>query len=639
MTAMPTTQAVRRPQAHGYQAALDELLLRLAVAPDRPLVVETAEMQQQRVQTEANPEDMQPPFGDVHSQSEFTGGEGLIDRFRRRATDADATRFWMSEGVNVAPTEEGRPESARLLKSTSRIDEISGAPVRLAATADTLWATSGQTIRKTADPLAPSPTFADDDPHDGETATDVEDLSTLGDTIYAALGDNGIHRDEGSGWEHWSDVEAVRVWAARDRILASTGRELYEASQANSSVLLYTLPEGERWTDVADAGQQLVLAAASNGFVYSFSLGEEAELEIVGQTLLKDESPVAVTGRGDQVWIAATQGEELRLWSGRVEGPGVVDLQLIREWHACGCGELLATRDRVLMGVADPDGRAFVWRYELVTGGIFKANELGEGRPHGLATIEGRIFAAADDDGVWRESEDTHVNEGYLIGPMSDFFRSDRKSWVSGWLDVDIGLGGSVELYYTTDRAAMHDPDHPSWARLRTYGSSSRGQEIPLRRGTVARSLAGMVKVSRNSDGTSPRVQAMAFRAYPGPGDVIVQLPVDVGDQVERFGRRRTMVPGWGLRVVEALREREGRAATVRVFRTNETVRGVVERVATPSPAFTPRGSATQVCMVTVRGRRVDDEDAFDIAGWGALGMGQWGAVAFGGELVEDDDA
>ena len=630
---VPTLADIVDPARQGYHASIDGLLVRLAVGPDRPLVTETAEAQPQRFSTEANPQDMLQAFGDIHSQSDWTGGEGLLNRFRRRGTEADATRFWDSKGVDVSPSEQGRPEELRLLPTVEEVDAITG-QARIAHAGETLWATAGQTLRKTTNALASSPTFADDDPHDSETATTVEDVVTLGGIPYAALGANGIHRDDG-GWAHWSDVEAVRVWSVLDRIVASDGEALYEAGATDTSTLLYTLPDGDRWTEVVDAAGTM-LASASNGFVYAFSLDEDLNLTVAGQTRLKDETPVAMAARADSVFVAATQGDELRLWHARIDGARLVELQLLREWNACGCGSMTASRDQVLLGVQEDD-TAYIWRVELTTLGIFRAYQLPDGKVRGLATIGGKTFAGVEDAGVQRET-DTLETDGYLIGPLSDFFRAEDKTWVTGWADVAIEPGESVTLWYATQRQAMFDPNHAGWRRLNTYATSASSTEIALSSRVVSRSLAMMVKLNRSPDNTSPKVRSTAFRAYPGPGDVIVQLPVDVGDQIERAGRRRLLIKGVGRKVADALRMREGQSATVRIFRTGEVVSGLVQQVATPVVALTPRGSVTQMSMVVVRGRRVAESQTIDVGDYGAWGNATFGGMSWGGQQFEEDD-
>ena len=628
---VPTFASTANPRRAGYDAALGQLLVKLAAGPERPLVTEMAPLQPERIDTSQTPEDFRPEFGDVHSQDSWVGGEGLIDRFRRDGGEHDGVRFWASKGVNVSASEQGRPEQMRLLPTTEVVDALAGR-IRMTSHGQTVWATSGQTIRKSEDATAAAASFVDDDPHDSETPTDVEDVAALGEVPYAALGTNGIHRDDG-GWEHWSDVEAVRVWGVLDRIVASDGPALYEATAGDGSVLLYTLPEGEQWSEVVDAAGAMV-AAATNGFVYVFQVDDNAELVVVSQTRLKGERPAAMAARANLLFIAAVSGDELRLWRAQVQQGVVGDLQLMREWHACGCGAMTATRDRVFIGVNEDDS-THLWQVELApVFGIFRSLQVPHGPVDGVVSVGDRMFVGVRDEGVARQADLLEAS-GWLIGPLSDFFRADMKSWVSGWADVKVPFGTQVQLFYTTERDALLDPDHPSWTRVRSYASDSSGQENPL--GDVfSRSLAAKVVLS--SDGiSSPVVRSVAFRAFPGPGDVLARLPVDVGDQVERPGRRRISVPGRGQKTMGELRQLEGRSVLCRIFSTDETIRGLIEQVTTPVPSIAPRGSVTYVSMVTVRGRRVDEASTIDTFGWSSYGSAMWGAMSWGGELLEED--
>lgn len=622
---LPTIENVARPEASGYGAQIGDLLVRLAISPSVPLIVQTAELQPARFETESTPEEVLQAFGDVYSLSSATGGEGLVSRYRTGGTANDATRFWDSNGVNVSPTDEGLPEEIRLLKQMQRMEDISG-DGRMAQSGTTVWVTNGTTLRKTADITAASPSWSDDDPHAGETpATTVADVAALGEVPYAALGANEIHRYVSSSWAQWSDVEAVRLWSVRDRIIASDGVNLYEAASGSSSVLLYTLPDGEEWTDCVPAGE-VILASSTNGYVYSFAPDDAGDLTIVGQTLFRDESVREMTARSNVVWVMASQGDELRLWRGSVTQGVIVDLQLVKEWFECACGVLTSTRDRVLAAVKEADA-AYLWRIDLATGGIYRAEKIDTNRVTDLVVVDGNTYASSDEQGVYREAED-FVEEGYIISPLADFYRADEKSWVTAWADVVVAPREEVELFYTTRREALFDPDSPFWKRVKSYTGDEAGREIGLPE-TVSRSLALMAKLYRSPVNTSPRVRAISARSYPGAGDVIIQLPVDVGDQIERAGKRPLRTNGWGQQVAAALREREGRAVSCRVFRTGDFIRGLVESVATPVRAVTTRGTVTQVAIVTVRGRRVQElEPTFTLSGWGGLA---WGEAPWGG--------
>jgi hypothetical protein len=228
---------------------------------------------------------------------------------------------------------------------------------------------------------------------------------------------------------------------------------------------------------------------------------------------------------------------------------------------------------------------------------------------------------------VFREA-DRLVSDGWIMSPLADFFRAEDKSWVTAWADVLIESDSQVELFFTTSRDAMFDVNSPAWIPVKVYGAASAGQEVGIG-DVVARSLALLARLSPSPDNISPRVRAMSARSYPGVGDVLIQLPVDVGDQIERPGRKLVRVNGWGKRVAEALRGREGSATLCTVYRTGDTVRGLVESVATPVRVITPRGTATNVCIVTVRGRRVPEfETSLALDGWGGYA---WGEAPWGG--------
>jgi hypothetical protein len=624
---LPTTTTVARPAAAGYGAALGELLVRLAPSPQTPIVVQTAQLQPARFTTESSPEEVLQAFGDVYSLSSAVGGEGLIDRFRRGGQARDSIRYWDSRGIDVSPTAEGLPDEIRLLTDVDQVDTIAGEG-RMANLGSVVWVTNGQQFRKTTDVLAANPVFADDDPHDGKPPTTVEDVAVVGNAAYAALGANEIHRDTGAGWSQWSDVEAVRVWSVKDRIIASDGQDLYEAAAGSGSILLYTLPPGVEWTDAADAGT-VIAASATNGFVYTFGLDDQGDLEIRGQTLLKDEVPRAITARSNIVWILATQGQELRLWQGEIVGGTVQNLQLLREWFGCGCGVLTATRDQVIAGVSEPDG-SYLWRLQLETGGLSRAQKIANERILGLLVVNGVTVVSSRTVGVFRDSERL-VPSGYIMSPLADFFRAEDKSWVTAWADVFASEGQRVELFYATNRDALFDPDSPLWFPVRSYSGRSEGEEIGIG-DVVARSLALLARLVPGPDNTSPRVRSMSARSYPGKGDVIIQLPIDVSDQIERNGKRLLRINGWGQQVYGALRAREGAATLCRLFRTGDQVRGLIESVATPIPVITRRGAVTQVSIVTIRGRRVPEITriaSFD--GWGGYA---WGSAPWGGGAV-----
>ena len=77
MSVLPSPSNTSAPQSKGYEANLDDLLLRFAVGPGRQLNINTAPLQAQAIQTSETPEDFQQEFGQIFSRTDFAGGSGL----------------------------------------------------------------------------------------------------------------------------------------------------------------------------------------------------------------------------------------------------------------------------------------------------------------------------------------------------------------------------------------------------------------------------------------------------------------------------------------------------------------------------------------------------------------------------------
>lgn len=610
-----TTDNVSRPQAMGYGVAFDARLFRLAVSPQRSLTIETAPLEAPRINTTSSPEEASDEFGLIFARSSFDGGEGL---FRAHVEGAEPNRFWDSKGVAIRPAEPGEFPQITLLHTTSELDNNASDPLRMAydAAGDALYTTAGTTLRRIDNP-ASAPSAAADDPAAAEGAVTVYDVAVLGDEVYVALGSNGIHRKSAGTWTHWSDAAATRIWALKGRIVATDGANLYEVTTSGVAPTPITvLSSGVSHTDAADGGSH-ILVGADDGYVYAYAT-DTGSLVLASQTLFEGEQVTSVGQSQGVVAVGTRQGNVGRFYVGSLDANGqVVDLQLIRTWGTTGTvvpqypHRIVGTRASLVTGIQDGVDTC-LWRYDLITGGMTRdlcATGVAE-QVRGIEVIEGVKFFGIDNEGAWAEDTDTFVSEGYLIGPLGDFYSASAKSWIGARLETgDMGAtGGAVELYYTLDPNALADPNDAAWVRItrRTTGNGDPGEHVLSN--VVGRQLAGMVKLSPPAGSAdTPAVRSFSFRAYPSSGgeDVIVTLPVNVSDQIERPGRARVKVPGRGAVEYASLRQLEGRPVTMTLYRPDLMVRGLVEKVATPVPVLTPRGSVTWVAEVTVRGREV----------------------------------
>ena len=92
MPRVPLTSEVTNPKRKGYDIALDDLLFRAAIAPDRQMTISTAEFPQQEINLKQNPEDITTNIGQIFSRSDFSGGQGLDSAHKRNNTPSD--RDW-----------------------------------------------------------------------------------------------------------------------------------------------------------------------------------------------------------------------------------------------------------------------------------------------------------------------------------------------------------------------------------------------------------------------------------------------------------------------------------------------------------------------------------------------------------------
>jgi hypothetical protein len=632
---LPTTATVPRPQAQGFHAALDDLLLRLFVSRDRRIDVQTEPAQAERVDTRTDRQEFAADFGDVFGRSDFTGGEGLDWAHRPGLTEDDARRYWDSKGVYVHPPAPGQTRQITLLRRTDSVLALAGSP-RLVSLAGVLYATDGTSVRRTNNPTDAVPLWTTSDPNAGEAAQPVAMLASYGDEVYAALGANGVHKRSSAGvWSHFSNLAAVGVWHAKGRILVSTGQSLYEVTAAdpNPAVPLRTLPPGQTWTDVVDAG--VVLAGASNGYVFAFTTAVTesgtGELILVAESQFEQEAVTCLGAAQGKVFVGTSQGTTGRLWVGEVGDDGQFDGGVAREWVNGVPRSIVADCENAYTAVANPDtGETFAWRYDVTTDGVFRHHAYPASGDTWLAIVNGTLFAGVTGSGVHRASSTQYVADGYLITPLADFHSTDVKAWIGALLDVGpLPDGSKVELWYTTTPEAITDPAHPSWVRARTATASTTNVEEVLLPNVRARAIAGkFVLVAPAGAASTPAAYSCGFHMLPSESDVAVTLPVNVSDQIEMPGRAPIRVPGRGAETLAALQAREGATTLLEVYRPHELIRGVIENVSTPVEILTNRGSPATVTFVRVRGRRATSTGG---AVEGGFGIDMFGVPMFGG--------
>ena len=136
-----------------------------------------------------------------------------------------------------------------------------------------------------------------------------------------------------------------------------------------------------------------------------------------------------------------------------------------------------------------------------------------------------------------------------------------------------------------------------------------------------------IVLESNVSNTESPKFRTVSVRALPRPELVVVTVPINLSDQVERPNRKSFRVKNLGEVIYQELKNKEGDSVTLQLFEPSEIIRGVVESVQYPISEKSEIGSVTQYCLIRVRGVRAEDASSLVTR---LLGVGQLGVARLG---------
>ena len=108
---------------------------------------------------------------------------------------------------------------------------------------------------------------------------------------------------------------------------------------------------------------------------------------------------------------------------------------------------------------------------------------------------------------------------------------------------------------------------------------------------------------------------------------MVVTVPINLSDQVERPRRKAFKVKNLGEVIYQTLKQKEGDSVTLTLYEPSEIIRGVVESVQYPISEKSEVGSVTQFCLLRVRGVRADDAATIVTR---LLGVGKLGVAGLG---------
>lgn len=641
MANLPTTAEVANPAQLGYDAAIDDFLVRFAPIGESAMRIVTAQTgDQERLGTEQTPEDFASTFGTIFSRNSFAGGQGLDFALRTDRGDTDASRFWDSQGIDISATKPGVLDGFQALHATEELWASTEQNIYVARLPDdTVLFAEDDTVWAVDLPLDPTPSRSAEDPHSGSQA--VTGLVVLGDRAFAAVGTDGVGIRSSVGV--WSDAAAppgnvLGLWAVKARLIADIDGIVAVLDDFDASpTTVITLASGVTVNDICDAGP-VILVACSDGSLYALT-DDAGTLVVVNQTQITNTDVVTCMASIAGVLVfGTTDGNVGRLWRAVV-----MDAQ---QNHAIGDTVLMkelpytpqaahAVRDKVYLAVRRSNTEVELWRFQAESAGLARdlIFEVGDpGDPVAVTSVDDVLFVGIGGIGFSRQHLTEYVPQAWLISPMTDHFSPDQKAWIGLTTYAEqLTDGASIDLLVSTDPAALMDYLHSSWVQVgRLTNQSQTGTEMSLP-SILGRYGAVQVRLNAgvNNEHTA-RFVSFALRSYADSEDLIVVFQVNVSDTIERHHRRPLRTKGWGLRVWKALLGYDGRYVLLQLYREALTMFGVVEEIGTPVIGRSLRGSRTLSSQVSVRGRIV--QAGSTIAGDGTLGVGLAGVALAGVE-------
>tara|TARA_B100001939_G_scaffold55223_1_gene44391 strand:+ start:3390 stop:5363 length:1974 start_codon:yes stop_codon:yes gene_type:complete len=657
MPRIANTSNISNPKRYGYDIKLDDIFLRSAIGPERQMVIQSSDVRAgQQVNVKQNPEDFTSNLGRIYSRNNFSAGQGLDTAHRVNGKPDDVNRFWDSKGVDVFHGDDETSYHIHLLfTTTGQSLSFSNTNNYLAQTTNgDIYVTDGTTIHKyngTSWSTIAAGT-------NGATHN-FTGIAAFGNGLYAttANGTSGsqLIKFDGSSWSVQTTAQTssgglTGVWFVKNRLWISgndgTAEYIWEVSPFNKTWSSSDLQDADSIIEVEPTheisgvidGGAAVLAASTDGNIYSFKLSSGTFVN-QGQTKIPFEEVHSIAASEGIIFFGT---KEVARDVGRLYKAELVALdnlyvlanrQLIKEWvvdsvdttpHA-----MFVSRDSVYMGVKEATNEVNLWRYYLPTGGLARdLQTTGNSYVQGITQSNGKFMIVVSGSDVYKETS-TYETTGYLILSAADFFTAESKQFVGAEISTfTMPTDTSVELEFSTKFEALDNPSDSSFVNALTQTGGTGDQEKQI--SEVSRYIIGKVILNKTgSNNATPQVKSVQFRALARPELVVVQVPINISDRVERPFRKPVTVKGLGEELYSELRNKEGNSVTLEIFDPSEIIRGVVESISYPVIQDVDKGSDTQYAVLTVRGTRqtiLDDVTSIHVTGIAPYGIMRFGA-------------
>ena len=662
MPRVATTQIVSKPKQYGYDIQLDDVLLRTAIGPNIQMTIESSQVQEAGINVRQNPEDFTSNLGRIYSRNNFQSGQGLDTAHRSNGKPDDVNRFWDSKGVDVFHGDDETSYHIHLLHQTADVN-VRGAGTQFAGTNNyvtqttdgKVWVTDNTSVYYSTD----GTTWTEVDSSTNNATHNFTGIAAFGNKLFLTTA-NGttasqlIEFDGTSTWTVRTTAQSTSggltgIWYVKNRLWITgndgTAEYIWEVTPFNKTWSGSDLQDADsivevepthQITSIIDGGAA-VLASSTDSTVYSFKLSGGVFVN-QGQTKIPFEEIHSMEATEGIIFLGT---REVTTNVGRLYRAELVaadDLyvlanrQLVKEWvidnvdttpHA-----MFVSRDSVYMGVREGTNETNLWRYYLPTGGLARdLQTVGNGLVYGITQINGMFLTCVSGSDIYME-QTTYESEGYLVMSAADFFTAEQKQFVGAELSTfNLPNNTEVDLQYST---IFQDLDTPESATFTTAITQISGVgDVEKQIAEVSRYIIGKVVLKSSDNIDTPKVKSIQFRALARPELVVVQIPINISDRVERPNRKPIKVKGLGETLYQNLKAKEGTSATLEIFEPREIIRGVVEKISYPIQANEVIGSDTQYAIITVRGTRqptFDDVTSINVPGIAAYGIMRFGA-------------
>ena len=656
MPRVANTTSIKNPKRYGYDLQLDNIYLRTAVGPGREMVIQSSDVQAgQNVNVKQNPEDFTSNLGRIYSRNNFSAGQGLDTAHRADGKPDDVNRFWDSKSIDVFHGDDETSYHIHLLYTTADkgINFTSTNNYMTQTTNGYLYVTDATSVYQSTD--------------NGETWTvmtstgitkNITGIAAFGNSIYVTTATGTassqfVHYEPGGhGWAIHNTAfntsgGLTGVWFVKNTLFVTgndgTAEYVWEGdpfadSWASAFAPVDAIIEVEpthEITGIVDGGA-VVLASSTDGNVYSFKLSSGVFVN-QGQTKIPFEQVHSIAASEGIIFLGTQEvsREVGRLY--RAELVNADDLyvlanrQLIKEWIVDGYDacphSMFVSRDSVYMGVQEGLNEVNLWRYYLPTGGLARDLQTGgNGLVYGITQSNGKFIVSVSGSDVYKETS-TYEAEGYVVLSAADFFTAESKQFVGAEISTNnLPANTQVDLLYSTK---FEDLDNPEAVTFTTAIEQISGVgDVEKQIAEVSRYIIGKVVLKSTTGLNTPKVKSVQFRALARPELVVVQIPINISDRVERPGRKPLRVKGLGDALYKSLRDKEGTSVTLEIFQPQEIIRGVVEQISYPIQSNEVVGSDTHYAIITVRGTRQPSLE--DVTSINTVGIAAYGIMRFG---------